>query len=264
MSKFNLFAATLFTSTLGLSIATGISAAHATSLVPPGSLVPQKEGEVKLTNVGCIVSAADCIDTSSLGYTVTSKPYDYDGKAPQYGLSRLFVDNSATANDWGFNISFPQVDAGTNPTPNQYWLRPVAYLGKDASSLPTGTPAEHSNLEVGQFEFNFDHTVSELKLNFLDVEDKNFSGILKLNGSLFQNLLPAGPNNSIQSLTLKNVDSFVVQLGKTGPDSVFSQTGDGVDLQVVNVPEPTTTVGFVGLIFGILGLRKHKKATTVA
>jgi len=258
MSKFNLVATTLFTSTLGLSIATGMSAAHASSLVP------QKEGEIKLTNVGCIVSAADCIDTSSLGYTVTSKPYDFDGKAPQYGLSRLFVDNSATANNWGFGISFPQVDAGTNPPENQNWLRPVAYLGKDASSLPTGTPAEHSNLEVGQFEFHFKKTVSELKLNFLDVEDKNFSGILSLNGKAINNLLPAGPNNSIQSLTLKDVNSFVVQLGKTGPDSVFPNTGDGVDLQISKVPEPTNTVGLVALIFGILGLRRSKKVTSVA
>ncbi|MBA3922601.1 MAG: LEVG family PEP-CTERM protein [Nostocaceae cyanobacterium] len=258
MSKFNLVAATLFTSTLGLSIATGMSAAHASSLVP------QQEGEVKLTNVGCIVNAPNCIDThSTLGYTVTSKPYDYDGKAPQYGLSRLFVDNSATANDW-VGISFPQVDAGTNPPSNQYWFRPVAYLGEKAESLPTGTPAENSNLEVGQFKFVFDHTISELKLNFLDVEDKNFSGILKLNGAVINNLLPAGLNNSIQSLTLKNVDSFVVQLGKTGPDSVFTNTGDGVDLQISKVPEPTNTVGLVALIFGILGLRRNKKVTSVA
>jgi len=256
MSKFNLVAATLFTSIVGLSIATGMSAAHASSLVP------QREGEVKLTNVGCIISAPNCIDTDkTLGYTVTSKPYDFDGKAPQYGLSRLFVDNSATANNWGFGISFPKEDAGTNPQPGQNWLRPVAYFGKDANSLPTGTPAEHSNLEIGQFEFNFDHTVSELKLNFLDVEDKNFSGVLKVNGIDFKKLLPAGPNNSIQSLTLKNVNSFVVQLGKPGPDSVFPNTGDGVDLQVSKVPEPTNTVGLVALIFGILGLRRNKKVT---
>ncbi len=253
MSKLNLVATAIFTSTLSLSIATGMPAAHASSLVP------QQEGEIILTNIECIASI--CLNT--LGYTVTSLPYAAT-QTPQYGLSRLFVDNSATANNWGFGISFPLVDAGTNPPQNQYWFRPVAYLGAQADSLPkpTSTPAEHSNLEIGRFQFDFKQTVSELKLNFLDVEAANFSGILSVNGKTLTNLLPAGSNDSIQSLTLKNVDSFVVQLGK--PDySSPSSTGDGVDLQVV-VPEPTNTVGFVALIFGILGLRRNKKVTTAA
>ncbi|NWF59622.1 MAG: PEP-CTERM sorting domain-containing protein [Fischerella sp.] len=251
MHKLSTLAKTLVAFTVGLGVASAMSSAHAVSLVP------QQEGEVGLTNITCLGGSVTCLDTTSMDYTVTSLAYDFDGLNPQYGLSRLFVDNRNTANDWGFGIKFKTLDAGTNPPLNEYWLRPVAYLAD-------GTPAEGGQLEVGKFLFQFKQAVSEVTLDFLDVEDANFSGILAVNGNPFTQLLPAGSNNGIQSLTLNNVSSFVVQLGKPGPNSKFKKTGDGVNLQV-SVPEPASTLGLGALaVVGMFGLRQRKKSVPAA
>jgi hypothetical protein len=260
MQKSTVLAVTLAASTLGFGLAANMPAAHALSLVP------QTEGEVKLTNIPCILNAANCIDTqATMGYTVTSLAYDRDGIGPQYGLSRLFVDKNSTANNWGFGITFPQQDAGTNPALNQYWFRPVAYRGANPNSAPTGNPAENGQLEVGRYLFNLGQTVSKLTLDFFDVEDANFSGIVQVNGTPFSQLVAAGPDGNINSLTLRDVSSFVVQLGKPGPNSVFSRTGDGVRLQATAVPEPTTTLSLAALaVAGMMGLRQRKKASDQA
>ena len=75
-------------------------------------------------------------------------------------------------------------------------------------------------------------------------------------------LLASGPNNNVQTLVLKDVKSFEVQLGKVG--SPFP-TGDGVDLNVEKVPEPTTTAS-LGLlaIVGVFGLRKRQNVTKIS
>lgn len=245
-------------STMGLGLAV-MPAAHA------ASLIPQKEGEVKLTNVSCVAST--CIDVEKdMGFKVTSLGYDFDNKGPQYGLSRLFVDKSATANNWGFGINFGQQDAGTNTASNQFWYRPVAYQAATANSAPTGnsTPAEGGQLEIGRFLFELGNTFSEVNIDFFDVEDGNFSGILEVNGTPVQQLLAAGPDSNIQSLTLKNVSSFVVQMGKPGPDSIFKQTGDGVRLSgltvAATVPEPGTIMSLGALaVVGMFGVRRGKK-----
>lgn len=260
MQKSTVLAVTLAASTLGFGLAAGMPAAHALSLVP------QTEGEINLTNISCIVGADQCIDTQeTMGYSVTSLAYDNDGTNPQYGLSRLFVDQRSTANNWGFGIKFQEEDAGTNPAFNQYWFRPVAYRGARANSAPTGSPTEEGQLEVGRYRFNLGQTVSKLTLDFFDVEDANFSGILQVNGTPFSQLVAAGPDGNIKSLTLRDVSSFVVQLGKPGPNSTFSRTGDGVSLQATAVPEPTTTISLAALaVAGMIGLRQRKKASEQA
>ncbi|MEO0687024.1 MAG: LEVG family PEP-CTERM protein, partial [Cyanobacteria bacterium J06649_11] len=124
-------------------------------------------------------------------------------------------------------------------------------------------------LEVGLFEFVLDNTVGEVRLDFFDVEDGDFSGIIqKVNGEDVvdvQNLLlPGGEDSNIQTLVLKDVKSFVVQLGKPGPDSVFSKTGDGVSLQV-SVPESENVIALSALaVAGVLTVKRRKRASQKA
>ncbi|GAB1538403.1 hypothetical protein NUACC21_10630 [Scytonema sp. NUACC21] len=250
MQRFNFIAKTIVGASLSLGIAAVIPTAQA------ASLIPQEEGEIQLTNIGCV--ASKCLDTTTFGYKVTSLPYDFDGTSPQYGLSRLFVDMNGTENNWGSGIKFDAQDEGTNPLKG-FWLRPVAYLGASPDSLPTGMPAEQSRAEVGRFLFEFDKVINEVKLDFLDVEEANFSGILKVNGNPFNDFISAQGDGNIQSRTLKNVKSLVLQLGKPAPTARFGQFGDGVRL-TVSVPEPGTTVSLGALaVVGLFGLHQRKK-----
>ncbi|PMB08263.1 PEP-CTERM sorting domain-containing protein, partial [Fischerella thermalis CCMEE 5273] len=114
MQKIPTLAKTLIAFSVGLSVAAAMPSAQA------ASLVPQLEGEVQ-TNLGCL-DPNQCIDTTSLGYTVTS--LDFDG-AGGYGPSRLFVDTRSTSNIYegqGLKVSFGTKDAGTNPALNEYWF----------------------------------------------------------------------------------------------------------------------------------------------
>ena len=252
MQKLNLLVKALVASTAGLSIFTSMSSAKAINLVP------QREGEIKLTNLNCIVDAADCIDTTSLGYTVTSKLPAND---TNLGLSRLFSDTTSTTNNWGFGINFTQQDEGTNPQNDAFWLRPVSFDNQ-------GQVSENGRLEYGIFEFNFAQTANEVILSFLDVEDSPFTGILNINGNNVNAqdfLLPAAGDGEVQNLVLNNVDSFIVQLGNPGANSSnFPNSGDGVNLQV-SVPEPGTIFSMGALaVAGMFGLKKRKKSSRIA
>jgi hypothetical protein len=269
---------TLAVSTLGLGIATAsISEAQA------ASLVPQQEGEIQLSNapednLSCL-DPTNCIDTSNLpfGYSVTSLEYDTDGKGTQFGKSRLFSDDRSTTNDGTngtsnltqFGITFLDTDEGTNPGVGTNWFRAVAY--EQGTNGDPDTPFEEGRLEVGRFKFDFlGKTANEVRLDFFDIEDAGFSGILEVNGQqlsgqmLADMLLPAGPDSNIQTLVLKNVNDFVVQMGNPGPDSVFAKTGDGVALQV-SVPESENVIGLSALaVAGVLTLKRRKTASQKA
>lgn len=242
MKKFTILAATLAASTLSLSLVGGISKAQAVSLVPT------TEGEIKLTNVACLTPT--CIDTNTgtYAYTVTSETYN-----PGYLPSLLFSDDSATDNSYpGF--SFGKIDGGTNPIAGKNWFRPVA--------IKTGGAfAESGQLEVGQFKFDFGtNTIAELVLSFFDVEDIGTS-ILNVNDGIFAGTISPGGNSNIQTVTLTNVNSFVVKLGNIG--GKFASTGDGVRLDVnKTVPEPGTTMSLAVLgLAALSGLQKRKKAS---
>ncbi|MGB3656290.1 MAG: LEVG family PEP-CTERM protein [Rivularia sp. (in: cyanobacteria)] len=270
MRNFKKLVKTLAVSTIGLGIVTGsISEAQA------ASLVPQTEGEIQLTNLTCLTG--NCIDTTdttqtqaSLGYSVKSLEYDFDGKGPKFGKSYLFSDDRGTANTYGFGINsiiFIENDEGTRPVAGKNWFRPVANVLDEQGNL---VPFKDGRLEVGRFKFDFlGKTLKEVKLDFFDIEDEGFTGVT-VNGEVLEGqalldmLLPAGPNSNIQTLVLKDVKDFVVQLGKPGPDSVFSKTGDGVSLQV-SVPESETTVGLSVLaVAGVLTLKRRKRASQKA
>ena len=242
MGKFNIIAAILG---LGLGLAAA-PAAHAVSLIP------NQEGEIKTKNLGCL-DPNQCIDTSSLGFSVTSLQFDNDNsQSVNYGLSRLFVDSKGTENNYGNGlIKFFGTDGGTTEELGQFWLRPAAIQ-------TNGVASEKGELEVGRFLFEFEKEFAKLTLDFFDVEKSGFSGILQVNGQSVQDmLLNAGLDGNTQRLTLKNVSSFVIQLGSDDGKG----TGDGVTLSAIqSVPEPTTTFSLGALaVAGMFGVKKRQK-----
>ncbi|MGM3305889.1 LEVG family PEP-CTERM protein [Anabaena sp. WFMT] len=250
MRKFNSLAATFTASVVGLSLFGGVSKAQAAFMVPP------IEGEIKLVGTGCVTDAT-CIDTSAYGYTVESLNFGVAG----YGKSLLFSDDSTTANNQNFGafaINFLGIDAGTN-SPDGTWFRPVAVkVNGDGTvaSLP-----EDGQLEVGKYKFDFlGETLSKIVLTFFDVEDIG-TKISQINGVGANINIAPGPDGNFQTVTLTNVSSFNVNLGKIGGKM---KPGDGARLQV-EVPEPTTILGLGALgMASAFGLRKSKKASPVA
>lgn len=245
----NLSAKILAAATLGFGIFILAPAANA------ASLVPTTEGEIALkNNSNTCLTTANCIDTKPLGYTVESLSYNTN-----YKESLLFVDDSKTQNNYSkgaFGITFLKTDEGTTSEAGQNWFRGVALDKK-------GNPVENGRLEVGVFEFVFDNVVNGLKLNFFDVEDGGFSGLLEVNGKVVNTLLPGGPDKNIQTLPILNdVKSFKVKLGEP-KTKTFPNTGDGVLLQA-SVPEPGNIVSLgVLAVAGMFGVRKGTKASQV-
>ncbi len=252
MKKANLSAKILTAATLSLSIFTFAPVANA------NSLVPTQEGEIALLNddnTYTCSSNAPCIDTTLLGYSVKSFSNNSNNRP-----SLLFVDDTTTQNNYlksGLGITFLKTDEGTTSDAGTQWFRPVALDNE------SGNPLESGRLEVGIFEFIFDQAVNGLKLNFFDVEDGGFSGLLAINGETVNTLLAEGVDKNIKTLPiLNNVESFKVQLGQRNTVK-FPNTGDGVLLQA-SVPEPGNVVSLgVLAVAGIFGLRKGKKASQV-
>jgi hypothetical protein len=262
MTKSTLAAKVIVTATVGIGFVSAIPAANAMSFIP------NREGEIKLTNMACVASV--CIDTQKeLGYSVTSLAYKsyateadaQNNKLTTYKASRLFVDNSATANTWvepdqtkTNGIKFGTEDLGTNTNKDELWLRPVGYSA-------TGRTVENGELEVGLFKFNFDKAISTLAIDVFDVESLNKSGITEINGKSISQFFKNAGNNGIERVTVKNIKSLTMQIGYTGYDSGF-KTGDGVRLTgFQSVPESSTTAS-LGLlaVAGMFGVRQRKKA----
>jgi hypothetical protein len=166
----------------------------------------------------------------------------------------LFSDNRATPNSHGLGITFIAEDEGTNPEVGEFWLRPVAF--KD------GEVFEEGRLEAGLFEFDFGRTITELRLDFFDVEYTDSTQVVKINGQDIQDLfVDAGPDGNIQTVVLKDLSKFTVQLGEAG--GRFG-TGDGVSLQV-SVPESENLIGLSALaVAGAITLKRRKKASQQA
>jgi hypothetical protein len=254
MRNFNFVAVTIL-GTISSYLVGGMSSAHAMNLIP------QREAEIK-TNLGCLTNK--CLDTQKeLGYTVTSLDYtDSTGKT-KYKASRLFADNGKTQNSYGTGINFKAVDEGTNSKSENFWLRPVAVDDK-------GNAVEDGRLEVGRFKFDFGRVFSQVQLSLFDVEDTLRTGILEINGRSVKELLTSAgkaDDGSTKFLTLKDVSSFVVQIGYRGSDSIWGgTTGDGVYLTgAKTVPEPGSVVGLGALgMVAVFGLGKRKKVSKLA
>jgi hypothetical protein len=177
----------------------------------------------------------------------------------------------------------PVIDSKTKQPKTQQVTIKVPKLVQDITTTTTTqkttvTPpkaVENGRLEVGKFQFDFKNPLAGLEFNFFDVEDSKHTGILSYTNSKGESisinqLLTGGQNGNLQSLIIKDVQSFVVQLGNPGQkygynDSEFKNTGDGVDLQLKTVPEPGTTasLGFLTVV-SVLGLRQRKKASHLA
>ncbi len=253
MRKFNVIAAIFG---LGLGFAAAAPAAHAGSL----NFIPQQEGEIDLTNLN-VLDSSTAIDTSNLGFSVTSLLFDEAGTGEiDYGLSRLFVDSKGTANAHG-GVKFSTTDGGTTEGEGEFWLRPVAIQ-------TNGTASEGGELEVGRFLFEFKRELEEITIDFFDVESFGV-GILEVNGqSVTDYMLAAGEDSNTQSLTLNNVNSLVLQLGNHNDDYIIRDgkkiaSGDGVTISGVkaiqSVPEPTTTLSLGALaVAGMFGVKKRK------
>jgi hypothetical protein len=231
-----------------------LGALSISSAANAGMLVTQKEGEIALkNNTYTCLSDANCIDTRHAGFSIES--LGYNGKPP----SLLFSDKRDTANSYtknGVGINFfgetgvPKFDEGTNTPLGEFWLRPVAL-----DSL--GNPLEDGRLEVGKFKFDFlGKTKSEVVLSLFDVEYPNSTQVIKVNGKNQKFTAAAGPDGNIQQITLKNVKSFEIQLGKQG--GKFG-TGDGVSLQATAVPESSVNALGLAAMFG-LNRRRNSKA----
>jgi hypothetical protein len=262
MEKYTLAVKAIISTFVGIGFVSAIPAANA------ASFIPKTEGEIKLKNKACVASI--CIDTEKdFGYSVTSLDYksyatEKDAKANKlttYKASRLFADDSSTANNWLASnkfgkkgINFQKEDLGTNTNKNETWLRPVAYD-------QYGSTRENGELEVGLFRFDFNKAVSKLAVNVFDVESAKTSGIVAINGRSISQFFQNRGNNGSEQVIVKNVKSLTMQLGYTGYDSGF-KTGDGVRLSGLQaVPESSTTVslGLLGLA-GMFGVRQRKKS----
>lgn len=244
MRKFNVIAGILG---LGLGFVAAAPAANATNLIP------QQEGEIILENLDAL-DQSQAIDTSDLGFSVTSLLFDDDSSQDvNYGLSRLFVDAKGTENnftDGSTSIFFGSEDGGTTEELGEFYFR--------AAAIETdGTASESGELEVGRFLFEFEEELDKVTLDFFDSESSPFSGILEVNGQSMEEFLAAGEDGNTQSITLNNVSSFVVQLGKDNGRG----SGDGVTLSgVQSVPEPTTTFSLGALaVAGMFGVKKRKQ-----
>ena len=242
MRKLNVIAAIFG---LGLGFAAAAPAANATSFIP------QQEGEIILENLDAL-DDNQAISTSDLGFSVTSLMFDDDSSQDvNYGLSRLFVDSKGTENDYGDGfIRFGASDGGTTEELGEFYLR--------AAAIQTdGVASEGGELEVGRFLFEFDEVLNNVTLDFFDSESSPFSGILEVNGQSMEEFLEAGEDGNTQSITLNNVSSFVIQLGKDNGKG----KGDGVTLSgIKSVPEPTTTFSLGALaVAGMFGVKKRKK-----
>lgn len=244
MFKFATTVKLLAASTIGFGILFSASAASATSFVP------QMEGEIKLEGLGCRSNAAsvtNCIDTTSLGYTVKG----IGGSKS----SLLFVDDSATHNSYSlgaFSIIFPGLNGtpssdaqpggllGTAVDPGAFWFRPV-----DIDN--NGKPIEGGQREVGQFKFTFTNKVDKIKLRFFDVERQGTSH----NGTP----VTPGGNGNIREVTLTNVTKLRLNLGNGQ---------DGVLAQAYKVPEPGSIFGLGMLVIGGAFAAKGRKKSTAS
>lgn len=209
------------------------------------SLVPQAEGEV---NVGfaTALGGGTYLSLDPLIASVTSLVDPSTNTR-----SRLFVDRAGTANTYG-GIQFLATDLGTSETSGDFWFRPVAMQRNGTTPL-----VERGQLEVGVFRFAFANTISNLAINWFDTESAGTSYTVEFSdGRIETASIAAGLNNNIQTTTLSNVSAITLNLGQRQ-----GSTGDGVNFQVVDVPEPSMLIGLGALAtFGLVQRRRTARS----
>jgi hypothetical protein len=222
-------------SALSAGVLFGISASPATAF----TFVPQQEGEINV-GLGDALGGGSYVATS--GFTVTSLVDSSTGTR-----SRLFVDRAGTNNTYGA-IQFLSSDVGTAEQSNSYWFRPVAVQADSATPLVEG-----GQLEVGTFRFDFANPVAGLIVRLFDTEWQGGTSF-SVNGGGWVDVL-AGANNNIRELRLNNVSSLTMNLGER-----YGATGDGVNMQMAAVPEPTTMAGLALAGAGFAAMRRRRQS----
>ncbi|GAB4345531.1 MAG: hypothetical protein Fur0042_10250 [Cyanophyceae cyanobacterium] len=261
---------TMNTSILSKLATAALSLGAITLLAPSamaGSLVPTQEGEV---NVGLgLVDPAQAVSLN--GFTITSLSSADLGRSDNITRSRLFVDETSTANYYSDDYQFDAKDVGTNG--QGLWFR-------------ASDPEEKGQLETGLFRVDFAQAVASLKVDFFDVEFGYETGILSYvmgDGTVVNardyigyseiqyDANGVSIDGQFHSRTYSNVKSIIMKIGEdvqtAGADGK-QLTGDGVlfrltslgDTPAASVPEPGMVLGLSGLAFAAMFKGGKKRA----
>ncbi len=206
------------------------------------SFVPEVEGEIELQQ-GCI-DVNQCLSLDSFDFIDSIVSLT---DSTTNSMSRLFVDDSSTANEYG-PIRFKDQDAGTNPL--DFVFRPSVY------DPDMGITPERGQLEVGTYEITFSTLLDDLEISYADVESNESTGVIAINGVSIDSpdWVPSGEDGNIFTQSFQDISSITVKLGKYNPSS---NSGDGASFLLAGtpattaVPEPTTVfgLGIVSLAF---------------
>jgi hypothetical protein len=246
-------------STLSKLAAATISLGAATLMAPAamaGSMVPTSEGEVNVGLGYVDVSNATNIGSIAGITSITSLTDPTSGEK-----SRLFVDETSTANYYSADYQFDAKDVGTNGS--GLWYR--------ASNVE-----EKGQLESGLFQIDFAQAIASLAIDFFDVEFSKQTGIVSYvtsDGTVVDandfidwyeidyDANGIAIDGQYHSRLYSDVKSIVLKIGQdtasgTGDGVLFrlsSQGGEGAD-----VPEPGMVLGLSGLAFAAM-LKGGKK-----
>ena len=258
---------TMNTSIVSKLTAAALSLGAITLLAPSamaGSLVPNKEGEV---NVG--LGLVDPAQSASVkGFSITSLSSADLGRSDNITRSRLFVDETSTANYYSEGYQFDAKDVGTNG--QGLWFR-------------ASDPEEKGQLETGLFKVDFAQAVASLTVDFFDVEFSGKTGILSYvrgDGTVVNandmigwreiqyDARGASVDGQLHQRIYSDVKSIILKIGddvQTMGANGKELTGDGVLFRLTaqgmpsaDVPEPGMVLGLSGLAFAAM-LKGGKK-----
>jgi hypothetical protein len=262
---------TALTATLGVSVA---APAFAWTPLAPNSAtginVLSEDASCSALLSRSTINAGDITGISSITSAVI---YNKEGSP----VSSCLTFDPTNANVYGNTTS---EDVGTSDLGGGLWYRPAARNAVDEWE-------ERGRLEYGTYTFDLDDEYSSrggtLLFRFLDTEwgwkqtgvtidgvfHNAFNDEFGWSGDDYQNInynpvkkLPKGGDDYIVELELDMADIFQISLG-----SDTGGTGDGVNFQVfarfndieddVSVPEPSLLLGMVGLVGGLMKIRRQ-------
>lgn len=216
-------------------------------------LIPDEEAEVDVSAAGCLEADKCITDLTEFGIaSITSLVDDSTGTA-----SRLFVDTQLTANiysdpDAEFNNYVEFLESGDEGT------RPLEFVYRPS------TDEENGRLEVGTFRIDFLAPMTELIVDFFDVEWFRTTAVLGINGEEFETPDYIETGSDVVSRVYEGVTSILLQVGFDQDGE--NRTGDGVSFALrtpdgAAVPEPGSIVALSALAGGFLLKRRNGLST---
>ena len=215
-------------------------------------LIPNEEAEVDVSDFGCL-EADQCItDLTEFGIaSITSLVDESTGTA-----SRLFVDSQYTANiysnpDAEFNNYVEFLEGGDEGT------RPLEFVYRPS------TDEEDGRLEVGTFRIDFLAPITELIIDFFDVEWFRTTAVLGINGEEFETPDYIETGSAVASRVYEGVTSILLQVGFDQDGE--GRTGDGVSFALRTpgseaIPEPSMILSLSALAGSFLVKRRKDAA----